>query len=153
MIFPFFRKKIGFWGIFGPPSYGIGATIRIGREMLFPPYAGFFYSTRWMKEHNFLRIAFANNLELNVGCMLQSCRVRMGLEWAGETGELVKRSHQCNAIYFTVVYCTAVTLNCIALNCSAIHYSALHHKTLHLTAMNCSTCLEAIIVASVTKQR
>ena len=26
----------------GPPSYGIGATIRIGREMLCLPYAGFF---------------------------------------------------------------------------------------------------------------
>ena len=38
---PFF-KKIGFWGILGPPSYGIGATIRIGREMLCLPYAGFF---------------------------------------------------------------------------------------------------------------
>ena len=31
-----------FWGILGPPSYGIGATIRIGREMLCLPYAGFF---------------------------------------------------------------------------------------------------------------
>ena len=29
-----------FW--LGPPSYGIGATIRIGREMLCLPYAGFF---------------------------------------------------------------------------------------------------------------
>ena len=29
-------------GILGPPSYGIGATIRIGREMLCFPYAGFF---------------------------------------------------------------------------------------------------------------
>ena len=38
--FPFF-KKIGFWGILGPPSYGIGATIRTGREMLCLPYAGF----------------------------------------------------------------------------------------------------------------
>ena len=37
--FPFF-KKIGFWGILGPPSYGIAATIRIGREMLCLPYAG-----------------------------------------------------------------------------------------------------------------
>jgi hypothetical protein len=32
----------GFWGILGPPSYGIGATIRIGREMLCLPYVGFF---------------------------------------------------------------------------------------------------------------
>ena len=41
MIFSVF-KKIGFWGILGPPSYGIGATIRIGWEMLFLPYAEFF---------------------------------------------------------------------------------------------------------------
>ena len=33
-----------FWGILGPPSYGIGATIRIGREMLCLPYAGFLYT-------------------------------------------------------------------------------------------------------------
>ena len=33
----------GVWGILGPPSYGIGATIRIGREMLCLPYAGFFF--------------------------------------------------------------------------------------------------------------
>ena len=31
-----------FLGILGPPSYGIGATISIGREMLCLPYAGFF---------------------------------------------------------------------------------------------------------------
>ena len=37
-----FFKKIGFWGILGPPSYGIGATIRIGREIQCLPYAGFF---------------------------------------------------------------------------------------------------------------
>ena len=36
-----FPKNIGFWGILGPPYYGIGATIRIGREMLCLPYAGF----------------------------------------------------------------------------------------------------------------
>ena len=30
-------------GILGPPSNGIGATIRIGREMLCLPYAGFFF--------------------------------------------------------------------------------------------------------------
>ena len=33
-----------FWGILGPPSYGIGATFRIGREMLCLPYAGFLYA-------------------------------------------------------------------------------------------------------------
>ena len=41
MIFPIF-KKIGFSAILGPPYCGIGATIRIGREMLCLPYAGFF---------------------------------------------------------------------------------------------------------------
>ena len=40
MIFPFF-KKLGFLAILGPPYCGIGATIRIGREMLCLPYAGF----------------------------------------------------------------------------------------------------------------
>ena len=37
-----FSKKKGFLGILGPPYCGIGATIRIGREMLCLPYAGFF---------------------------------------------------------------------------------------------------------------
>jgi hypothetical protein len=38
------KKKVFFfcWFCLGPPSYGIGATIRIGREMLCLPYAGFF---------------------------------------------------------------------------------------------------------------
>ena len=42
MIFSLFQK---FWfsGIPGPPYCGIGATIRIGREMLCLPYAGFFF--------------------------------------------------------------------------------------------------------------
>ena len=35
-----FFKKIGFLGILGPPYCGIGAAIRIGREMLCLPYAG-----------------------------------------------------------------------------------------------------------------
>ena len=34
-------------GILGPPSIGIDATIRIGREMLFLPYAGFFPTNSW----------------------------------------------------------------------------------------------------------
>ena len=42
MIFLFF-KKIMFLGILGPPYCGIGATIRIGREMRCLPYAGFFF--------------------------------------------------------------------------------------------------------------
>ena len=37
-----------FWGILGPPSYDIGATIRIGRDMLCPPYAGFFFSQAYL---------------------------------------------------------------------------------------------------------
>ena len=41
--FCLFFKNIGFLGILGPPSYSIGATIRIGREMVCLPYAGFFY--------------------------------------------------------------------------------------------------------------
>ena len=41
MIFSFFSKKIWFLGILGPPYSGIGATIRIGQEMLCLPYAGF----------------------------------------------------------------------------------------------------------------
>ena len=36
-----FFKKIGFLGILGPPYCGISATIRIGRETLCLPYAGF----------------------------------------------------------------------------------------------------------------
>ena len=41
----FFRfKKIGFLGILGPPSYGIGANIRIDREMLGLQYAGFLHN-------------------------------------------------------------------------------------------------------------
>ena len=43
MIFSVFSKKIWFWGILGPPYCGIGATIRIGREMLCLPYEGFFF--------------------------------------------------------------------------------------------------------------
>ena len=40
--FPFF-KKLGFLAILGPPYCGIGATTRIGREMICLPYAGFLY--------------------------------------------------------------------------------------------------------------
>ena len=47
--FPFF-KKIGFLGILGPPSYGICATIRIGREMLCLQYAGFFLQILFLLE-------------------------------------------------------------------------------------------------------
>ena len=33
--------KIGFWGLLGQPNCGISATIRIGREMICLPCAGF----------------------------------------------------------------------------------------------------------------
>ena len=39
--FPFF-KKFGILAILGPSYCGIGATIRISREMLCLPYVGFF---------------------------------------------------------------------------------------------------------------
>ena len=41
MIFSVF-KQFGFWGILGPPYYGICATIRIGQQMLCLLYVGFF---------------------------------------------------------------------------------------------------------------
>ena len=60
-VFPFF-KKIGFRGILGPPSYGIGATIRIGREMLCLPYAGFFANKAKQVFHPFIQ--FSSQVEL-----------------------------------------------------------------------------------------
>ena len=46
------KKKNKFFGVLGPPYSGIGATIRIGREMLCLPYAGFFgmVLTQWHSE-------------------------------------------------------------------------------------------------------
>ena len=43
------KKKFFFccWFCLNPPSYGIGATIRIGREMLCLLYAGFFFFSLW----------------------------------------------------------------------------------------------------------
>ena len=41
MIFSVFKKN-RVWGILGPLSYGVGATICIGPEMLCLPYAAFF---------------------------------------------------------------------------------------------------------------
>ena len=51
--FPFF-KKIGFLGILGPPYCGIGATNRIGREMLCLPYAGFNFFNNFFSLKSFL---------------------------------------------------------------------------------------------------
>ena len=42
-------KKNGFLGILGPPHCGIGATIRIGREMLCLPYSGFSPKEMWVR--------------------------------------------------------------------------------------------------------
>ena len=47
-----------FLGVLGPPYCGIGATIRIGREMLFLPYAGFF-----------LNILLQENICLSHSCL------------------------------------------------------------------------------------
>ena len=46
-----FSKKKGFLGILGPSYCGIGATIRIGREMLCLPYAGFFFKVFLWTDH------------------------------------------------------------------------------------------------------
>ena len=50
-------QKIGFSGILGPPYCGIGATIRIGREMLCLPYAGFFVQWIDLGSKNPLQLA------------------------------------------------------------------------------------------------
>ena len=60
MIFSVFFLN-GFWGILGSPSYGIGATIRISREMLCVQYAGFFYD-RLMKSGK--NLVFAMTIKL-----------------------------------------------------------------------------------------
>ena len=41
-VYIFCLKKKRFFGILGSPYCSIGATISIGQEMLFLPYAGFF---------------------------------------------------------------------------------------------------------------
>ena len=45
------KKFFFFWFCLGPPSYGIGASIRIGREMLCLPYVGFKkkYFSSWQR--------------------------------------------------------------------------------------------------------
>ena len=71
-----FSKKIGFWGILGSPSYGIGATIRIGREMLCLPYAGFLKKEKHstLKKTNFVctkgKHGFCLGQAFNVGVEL-----------------------------------------------------------------------------------
>ena len=55
-----------------PPSYGIGATIRIGREMLCLPYAGFFlensFSSLFFCIHIFLNTSEENLTESPINC-------------------------------------------------------------------------------------
>ena len=50
MIFTVFQKNWVF-GILGPPYCGIGATIRIGREMLCLPYAGFLITSPVLSQY------------------------------------------------------------------------------------------------------
>ena len=50
MIFSVFQKNWVF-GILGPPYCGIGATIRIGREMLCLPYAGFLITSPVLSQY------------------------------------------------------------------------------------------------------
>ena len=53
------NKKFFFcWVCLGPPSYGIGATICIGREMLCLSYAGFWQKCRIPLFQIFFRIFF-----------------------------------------------------------------------------------------------
>ena len=61
VIFRFF-KKIGFLGILDPPSYGIGATIRIGQEMICLPYAGFFGIFRILYKIGSINISVFNTM-------------------------------------------------------------------------------------------
>ena len=55
-------QKIWFLGILGPPSYGIGATISIGREMLCLAYAGFLFQgvTCEEREYNYIPLTFGD---------------------------------------------------------------------------------------------
>ena len=57
MIFSVFQKNLVL-GILGPPYCGIGATIRIGREMLCLPYAGFFFKASYWPWDHIIRTLF-----------------------------------------------------------------------------------------------
>ena len=51
------------WFCLGPPSYGIGATIRIGREMLCLPYAGFFQGLSFaLRSHDLFKACHWSSL-------------------------------------------------------------------------------------------
>ena len=52
-----YQKKTLFLGILGPPYCVIGATIRIGREMLCLPYAGFLIVTLYNNKYLFVWIS------------------------------------------------------------------------------------------------
>ena len=64
-----FSKKIWFLGILGPPYCGIGATIRIGREMLCLPYAGFLIIYLSTLEYNGAGFGIIRNGEESQQCI------------------------------------------------------------------------------------
>ena len=64
-------------GILGPPYCGIGATIRIGREMLCLPYAGFFVPEMIMD----VRPAKVCNAEDDVDSRLGGFWKHQGILW------------------------------------------------------------------------
>ena len=81
--FPFFKKKLGFWGILDPPYCGIGATIHIGQEMLCVPYAGFFfYTVPSANSYFFIYIEFC----LKYYTPSIDCKEHVVLPWSGSGG-------------------------------------------------------------------
>ena len=54
MISSVFQKKIGFWGILGPPYCGIGATISIGLEIGL--YIAFGFVPKVFKNNTYIQI-------------------------------------------------------------------------------------------------
>ena len=63
-----FFKKFGFWGILDPPYRSIGATIRIGREMLCLPYI------LWVVENYQIGSDISKSAQIVTGLSeLQSC--------------------------------------------------------------------------------
>ena len=61
------------WFCLDPPSYGIGATIRIGREMLCLPYAGFFYKKKPRKVIQLYKFTQCRSKTQNGGRVSKSC--------------------------------------------------------------------------------
>ena len=105
------KKKIGFLDILGPPSYGIGATIRIGREMLCLPYAVFFLimliTTGYMKWPKI-------NKKTVFFC--QKGQQKALVKGQGPLQELVER--RLSGIYLLVSILKQEFLNCRYLYCT-----------------------------------